>query len=255
LTATVGYAIRDALRLELSGNRTAYTYDLSVNREYVETMFRAGMFWKFRPALSALVEGSYAAYKYDTWTVQDNTETDVSFGLTWDVTAKSRGFAKAGYQWKSYDVENPSFGTEDGSYFTLSGGLRHSFSPRTMLVVDLSHASQESDFPDNPYYLQTKVAANLSQQLTSKLHCRVGASYIYEDYPNATSYDNPYDNGLGAEYGERADTTLTADVSLGFDVTRWLSLELAYGGEWRDSNFETFNYDQNRVSLSAKAAF
>ena len=256
LTATLGYAIRDALRLEFFGSRTADTYDLSLAREYVETLVRAGLYWKFRPTISALVEGSYGAFAYDSKTVQDSTETEVALGLTWDVTAKSTGFAKAGYQWKHYDVQDLSLGTVDGSYYTLSGGLRHSFTPRTVLQADISHASQESDFPNNPYYLETKVAANLSQRLTSKLYCRIGASYVSEEYPNATSYDNPYDtSGRGVETGKRTDTTLTADVSLGFDVTRRLSLELAYNGEWRDSTFDTFDYDRNRVSLSAKAAF
>jgi hypothetical protein len=187
--------------------------------------------------------------------VQDSNETGVSLGLTWDVTAKSSGFAKAGYEWKSYDVQDPSNGTEDGEYYTLSAGLRHSFTSRTALRADISHSSQESDFPDNPYFLQTIVAANLSQRLTSKLYCRIGGSYINEEYPNETSYDNPYVPGPGLQTGERTDTTLTANVSVGFDVTRRLTLELAYDGEWRDSNFDTFVYDQNRVSMSAKAAF
>lgn len=255
LTATVAYAIRDALRVDLSGGQTTYSYDLSASREYAETAGRAGLYWKFRPGVSALVEGSYRDYAYDSFTEQDSTETDVSFGLTWDVTAKSTGFAKAGYEWKSYDVEDLAIGTEDGSYFTLSGGLRHSFTPRTVLQADVSHSSQESDFTNNPYYLQTRVGATLSQRLTAKLYCRIGGSYVDEAYPNATSYDNPFDGGIGVESGKRTDTTLTADASLGFDMTRWLAIELAYAGEWRDSTFATFDYDDNRVSLSVKAAF
>ena len=254
LTATVAYAIRDALKVELSGGRTAYTYDLSLNREYAETTVKADLYWKFRPAISALIEGSYAAYAYDSNSAQDSTETGVSLGLTWDVTAKSTGFAKAGYAWKSYDVQNASLGTEDGEYYTLSAGLRHSFTPRTVLVFDLSHASRESDFPENPYYLQTIVAANLSQRLTSKLYCRVNASYNNEAYPNATSYDNPYDPASGVETGKRTDKTLVGDLALGFNATRWLSFELTYAAESRSSNFDTFEYDQTRVSLSAKAA-
>jgi hypothetical protein len=38
-------------------------------------------------------------------------------------------------------------------------------------------------------------------------------------------------------------------------MTHWLVFELLYEGEWRDSTFDTFDYDQNRVSLSAKAVF
>ena len=32
--------------------------------------------------------------------------------------------------------QNLSLGTEDGEYYTLSAGLRHSFTPRTVLRLD-----------------------------------------------------------------------------------------------------------------------
>jgi hypothetical protein len=256
LTATLGYAIRNALKLEVFGSRTGYTYDSSLDREYDVTLVRGSLYWKFRPEISALLDGSYETYGYDSNTAQDNSATQVSLGLAWDVTAKSTGFAKAGYQWKSYEEFDASLGTEDDEYYTFSAGLRHAFTSRTALQADISHASQESDFPENPYYLQTKVAADLSQRFTTKLYGRIGGSYLYDEYPNETSYLNPYDTGgRGVETGTRNDTLLTANVSLGFDVTRWLNLELAYEGEWRDSTFDTFGYEQNQITLSAKAAF
>ena len=76
------------------------------------------------------------------------TATQLALGLSWELTAKSTGFAKAGYQWKKYDDENQSLMIEDGSYYTLSAGMRHYLTPRTVAQVDLSRASQESDFPD-----------------------------------------------------------------------------------------------------------
>ncbi len=255
LTAMVSYAIRNALRLELSGVRRAYDFEISDDRDRVESLGSLTLYWKFRPAISALFEGSYEAFQYDSYTVQDNSETQVALGLTWDVTERSTGHVKAGYQWKRYDVQDLSLGTEDGDYFTLAAGVRHFFTVRTVLAVDLSHESQESDFPENPYFLRTTVGASLSQRFTPKLYGRVGARYSSDAYPNATSYDNPYDTSTGLESGKRTDNTIDATVALGFDVTRWFALELAYNGEWRDSNFDTFDYDQNRVSLSAKAAF
>ena len=91
--------------------------------------------------------------------------------------------------------------------------------------------------------------------MTPKTFFRLSASYTNDDYPNATSYDNPYDPRSGLQSGTRTDTTLIAGVSLGFDMTRWLALELGYEGEWRNSTFDTFDYNANRVTLSAKAAF
>lgn len=255
LNATVAYSIRNALRLELSGTRRALTYDRSVQRERVETTVQAGLYWKFRPTISGLLEGSYAVYGYDTNTAQDGSAAQIALGLSWDVTAKSTGLAKAGYQWKRYDDQSQALGTECGSYYTLSAGVRHAFTPRTVLRLDLARASQESDFRENPYYLRTTIDAGLTQRLTAKIYGRAGVRYARDEYPRATSYDNPYDTATGLESGERDDTTLGASVSLGFDVTRWLSLELAYSGERRNSNFDSFDYDVNRVTIGAKAAF
>ena len=255
LSAMVAYAIRSALRLELSGLRVAPTFDESVSRSRVETTVQADLYWKFRPAISGLVEGSYELYEYDSNTAQNSSATQVALGLTWDVTARSTGFAKAGFQWKRYDDENLSDGIENGSYYILSAGGRYSFTQRTVLAIELSRESRESDFQDNPYSLRTAAGASLSQRLTPKIYGRASVRYGRDEYPNATNYDNPYDTASGLESGERTDTTLAGSVSLGFDVTRWLSLELTCGGERRDSSFDTFDYEATRVTLNAKAAF
>lgn len=255
LSATVAYAIRTALRLELSGNRTATTFDVSDRRERVETTLGAAVYWRFRPAISALLEGAFTDYAYDSNTAQDSNATQVALGLTWDATSRSTGFAKAGYQWKRFDTESALLGTESAGYYTLGAGLLHSFTSRTSLRLDVARASLESDFPENPYYIRTTVDASLSQRLTAKLYGRLGARYGRDGYPHPTSYDNPYDDVIDSDSGERTDTTLGGKVALGFDATRWLSIEASYGVESRDSSFDTFDYDETRVSLHARAAF
>jgi len=255
LTATVAYAVRNALRLEFSGQRLDSAFSISEKRDRVETTVGIDVFWKLRPAVSALVGASYAMYQYDSNTAQDSTATQVGLGMTWDVTAKSSGNVKAGYQWKRFDTQDAALGTDNAGYFTLSAGLRHAFTTRTALDFEVSRASMESDFPENPYFVRTAVDAKLTQRFTRKFFGRVGVRYGSDDYPNATSYDNPYDTAVGAETGERTDTTLGGSVSLGFDATRWLAFELSVGAENRDSSFDTFDYDSTRVTLGAKAAF
>ncbi len=255
LNATVAYTIRNALKVEISGIRSAQSYSVSKRRQRVETTVQADLYWKFRPTISGFVEGSYTDYGYDTNTTQDNSATQAALGLTWNVTAKSTGTVKAGFQWKRYNDQSQSLGTENASYSTVSAGLKHNFTRRTMLTVELSRASQESDFPENPYFLKNMVDASLMHRLTPKLYGRAGIRYGVDDYPRAATFDNPYDPASEQESGVRKDTTLAWSASLGFDMTRWLSLELEYGNGHRDSNFDTFDYDVNRVSLSAKAAF
>lgn len=251
LKATVNYAIRDALRLELSGTGVDRTFDRTLARDRVETTLKTALYWKFRPSLSALAELSFADFSYGTATVQDGSATQAALGVNWDVTAKSTGFAKAGYQWKRYDDEDQAAGTEDASYYTVSAGMRNAFTRRTTLVAELTRSSEESDFSGNPYYLRTSIGAALSQRFTAKIYGRAGLTYQNDEYPNETTL-----LGVGGlESGKRTDSTLNGSVAVGFDVTRWLALELAYGGERRSSDFDTFDYAATRVSLSAKAAF
>lgn len=255
LRAAAAYAVRDVLRVELTGLRLAYTYDRSLGRERVESSLQAGVSWKFQPSISAVFEAGYAGYAYDSNTAQDGSAVQFALGLTWDVTAKSTGFAKAGYQLKRYDDENAARGIENANYLTVSAGLRHFFTARTMVQFDLSRASQETDFPENPYYLRTAVGVGFSQRFTAKLYGRAGLRYTGDEYPNQTSYANPFDPGSGRHTGTRSDGTINGSLAVGLDVTRWLAVELAYGGSQRNSNFDTFDYSDNQVSLSAKAAF
>lgn len=255
LTASVGYKIREVLRLELTGTRSAYAYDDSTDRERVENAAAADLYWKFLPHTSALVEVGYHDYAYDSNEAQDNTAASVAAGLSWDVTARSTGFAKAGYEWKSYAEEDAARGTEDGQYFTLSAGVRHQFTRRTAAELEVSRGSKESDFPENPYFLRTAFSAGLSQRFTAKLYGRIAARWSRDEYPNETSYRNPFDPEAGPQSGERDDKALGGSLTLGFDVTRWLALEAGVAAEQRTSNFETFEYDATRFTVSAKAAF
>jgi len=256
LNAMAAYAIRDALKVEISGTRSDLRYSVSDRRQRVETTVRGDLFWRFRPKTSAFVEGSYADYAYDTNLDQDNNALQVALGLIWDVTEKSSGTLKGGYQWKRYADADPTRGIEDGSYYTVSVGVKHAFTPRTVFNLDLLRASQESDYPRNPYFLRNTVDVSLMQRLTPKFYGRVSARYGVEDYPNEVSFVNPFDpTGTPAETGVREDTGYAWSASLGYDLTRWLSFKVEYGSVRRNSSFDTFDYDVNRLSLGAKAAF
>ncbi|HWR98249.1 MAG TPA: outer membrane beta-barrel protein [Candidatus Methanoperedens sp.] len=254
LAATAGYRVRDALRLELGARRAAYDYGRSLSRERVETTLQADCFWRFRPRTSAFVEGARTRFAYDENAAQDGSETLVALGLTWEATSRSTALVKAGYEWKRYEREHSGLGTVDGEYFVLVGGARHDLTRRTAVEVELSRGSYESDFPRNPYYLRTAFAAGLSHLFTTRISGRVFLRYARDEFPHAVVYQNPRDPG-GVENGERTDRALGLTAAVGYEATRWLTLEAAWSGERRASSFDTFDYAVNRVSLSARAAF
>ena len=104
----MAYAIRNTLRVELYGGRgRTLAYDISDDRDRVESLGRATCTGSSAPRSPRWSRGSYEAYAYDSNSAQDNNATQVALGLTWDVTAKSTGFAKAGYEWKTLRGAGP----------------------------------------------------------------------------------------------------------------------------------------------------
>lgn len=255
LEGTVSYTTHRGFQLELSGLRSTYAFDRSAGLERAESTVRAALYAKFRPSISVGLEGSSTEYSYESNDVQDGSAMQVALGLVWEITGKSTGFANAGYQWKRYDREDQSLGTEAAGYYTLTAGLRHSLISRTAVQVDLTRASQESGFLGNPYFIRTALRATIAHRFTTKLYARAGLLYGDDEYPHRVTYTNPYDPGSRTQTGTRTDTTIGGNLAVGFDYSRWLTLELAYADERRTSAFDTFEYEAGRVSLSAKAAF
>jgi hypothetical protein len=255
LAATAGYRVRDALRFELGARSEAYGYDRSHDLERTERTLQADCFWRLRPRTSAFVEGAVTDFDYDGNSAQDGSAVMAALGVTWEATSRSAASAKVGYEWKRYDDEDPALGTEDGDYAVVSVGARHDFTRRTAVELGLARGSHESDFADNPYYLRTALSAGLTQRFTAKIYGRAALNYDLDDYPNDVTYRNPYDPGHGPESGERSDRTFGASVALGYEATRWLTLEAGWRGERRDSNFDTFEYEDNQLWLRGRAAF
>jgi hypothetical protein len=260
--AKAGFAIRNAFKIDLAWTNNFYTFEQSTQRDRTENDAQLDLYWKFLPRTSALVEVGFTDYAYDSNTAQDNTAVNAGLGLTWDYTARSTGILKVGFQNKQYADENVALGIEDASYLIASVKVRHVFTRRTVGELEVSEASQESDFQDNPYYLRTGVGLGLTQHFTAKIYARLAGNYYRDAYPNDTTYvdvnDPRYDPAAPAAVtntGSRTDSTIRGQVALGFDVLRWLNLELGYTGERRSSTFETFDFTDNRVAFTITAAF
>lgn len=245
--AKVGFAIRNAFRLEVAFFNNIFRYDRSKDRERDENDLQVDFFWRFLPKTSALVELAYDDYAYKSNTAQDNTALKTALGLTWDITSRSIGIVKAGYEWKSFQDENDALGYENGGYYVLTANMRHFFDKRTTGELEIGRASRESDFSDNPYYLRTSVGANVGRRFTHKLYGRLGLRLHRDAYPHETAYLS--------ETGDRTDNVVHGDAALGFDILRWLNLELSYAGERRSSTFDVFEYTDNKASLAVKATF
>ena len=60
----------------------------------------------------------------------------------------------------------------------------------------------------------------------------------------------PEDVLLGAGSADRTDTFFEAGISLKYQMRRWLAFELGYNYLVNNSNFDEFDYTDNRVKAS-----
>ena len=60
----------------------------------------------------------------------------------------------------------------------------------------------------------------------------------------------PEDITVGTTTGEREDTFFEAGVALKYQMRRWMAFELGYNFLNLDSNFDEFDYTDNRIKAS-----
>jgi hypothetical protein len=195
-----------------------------------------------------LTSSSYGDFNYDNLDFQgfdrSNYAVQIFGGVTWRVTGKSTGEFKGGYQVKRYDDDTFQ---PDGEYGVVEGIARHYFTSRTNIQLALSRGTVEAYSFENPYYVSNRLYGELNQKFTAKLYGRVSAEYMDHDYPNDTTV-------LGVTKS-RNDDIVALGLAAGFDIRRWLNLELRYDYEDRNSNFFIYEYSVNQFSFLARGAF
>jgi hypothetical protein len=242
--ARISYDIRDAFRVALRWYNFQFDYDISNDRDRAENIVGASLFYRFLPKTSALVEADYADFSYDTNESLDNTALQFAAGLTWRLTGKSTGEIKAGFQWKDYQDS----AEEDGEFGVVSAKLRHFFSGRTSAVLEARRASIETSYLDNPYFVRTGVRGSVDHRFTSKIYGQGFLEYDLDAYPNETPK-------LAGGVGERDDNTISTGASVGFDILKWLNLELRVAHEKRTSSFDEFEYSVQQVAFLARVGY
>ncbi len=248
LRGNLGFDIADRFRVDLDYYNNNFDFELNVERDRVENIFAATLYWHFKPKTSLLLEVDYGDFNYDNLDFQgfdrSNYAVQIFGGVTWRVTGKSTGEFKGGYQVKRYDDDTFQ---PDGEYGVVEGIARHYFTSRTNIQLALSRGTVEAYSFENPYYVSNRLYGELNQKFTAKLYGRVSAEYMDHDYPNDTTV-------LGVTKS-RNDDIVALGLAAGFDIRRWLNLELRYDYEDRNSNFFIYEYSVNQFTFAARGAF
>ena len=220
-------------------NGQALTYqdlDTNENSGEIELAFR---FW---PKTSMLFSGRYGALAYDTGKKNDSEYYDFLTGLRGQFFARGEIEGKIGYRTQNYEDSSQDF---DSVIFSAS--LVEKFSEKDTLTIDFDRTSHSTIYQQNAYYKSTNVAGEFAHDLNDRVTARVNGAYWFNKYPTETTE--------GTQTDKREDNLWEIGTGVSYKLPRRGTVDLDYTYTEKSSNFQTYDYKDNRVSLAFKIEF
>jgi len=176
--------------------------------------------------------------------LSDSTDADftydrVNVGLGWDATAKLSGEFNVGYQWNKADNEFDPYGRryEDKNTWVAQTKVNYFATPKTKLGADLFRAVRYTGGDLSEFYEETGFGLNVSQNVMTKGVVRAGAGYALHDY-NQPAAD------------PRSDKNYKLMLGVDYYFLEWLMAGLEYRYWDRNSNFDGYDFQDNRFMMT-----
>jgi hypothetical protein len=243
--AKIGYEFTDRLSVQAGYDHVMIDYDDPKYSAYDrdEDMINGTVFYRILNAVSVLAQFEYRQIDYDVEGVRyDSDGVGGWVGVTGQITPKTVALIKGGWQERDYDGPHEDW---DGGVISLD--IVHRCTETLTLTAGASREAVESAYLTNNYFTSTQGRVGLEKKIGPKIVAGVSGFYANSDYPEKTSYKG----GMS----ERDDDIWGISARVGYSIQRWLSASLSYTHEARDSNQDTFDYDDNRVSVGVSAIF
>jgi len=208
-----------------------------------EHLVGGAVLWKVAPKGDLLFDYRYGRVIFTTATERDYTEHIITVGLRGDITSKLSSTTRVGYL-----IRTPDSSSQVGfSGLFLAGDTTYRPTERTTITLATQRTPQESTFGTGAFYVTTNAILSLSQQLLPKLTAIARLGGGVNDYSTKQAADGKTD--------WRVDTFLLAGAQIEYDIQPWLRAGLEYQRTSRDSNFPSFRFLDDRVTVRGTVQF
>lgn len=208
-----------------------------------EHLIGGSVFWKVVPKGDLLFNYTYGRVIFTTATERDYTDHIITVGLRGDITAKLSSTFRVGYL-----IRTPDSSSQTGfSGLFLSGDTTYKPTERTTITLSTQRTTQESTFGTGAFYVTSNATLSATQQLLPKLSVTARLGGGLNDYSTKQSADGKTD--------WRADSFLLAGAQVEYDIQPWLRVGLEYLRTSRDSNFPSFRFVDDRVTVRGTVQF
>jgi hypothetical protein len=203
--------------------------------DHVEHTVGGAIFYDLFTKSKVFVDYRHVFIEYDESPLRDGDADEIFGGIKGELLPKLVGLVKAGYEDRRY--EDP---TQDFSSVTVGASLGYNLSAHTTFTLAGERRNRESVYSINNFYTSNFVSLTLNQKLFfERLDGRLRFSYQNNDYPIATTE--------GAITQERDDDFYGVDAGVDYAIRDWLTTGVDYYYIERESNFDIFDFTDNRV--------
>jgi hypothetical protein len=226
-------------RIDISYNYNDVDYDgsddLFLIRDRENSTLAAIYSYQIAPVTEITVDYSRTDVSYDFFAAGndtlDSTNSSLLVGVKWESTAATSGFAKIGYQEKDFD----SAQREKFSDIDWAIGVNWQPIERTTIEFSTQSDTNETNGEGN-FISQTSYNAIWSHQWLERVSSSLSFSLINDVYEKSVN--------------SREDDLTQLNMTLNYQLKRWISLNLNYLYDERESSVNTISYDRNLFSLS-----
>jgi hypothetical protein len=215
------------------------TYKDLERDEYVGEIETAFKLW---PKTSLLMSSAYGTIKHDTNKKSDSDSFKVLMGLRGQLSAKCTVEAKIGYQNQDYEDFSNDF---ENVIFT--GSLVEQFTVRDTLNLNFSRTTNDTIYLDNAYYENILVSTNFKHSFTDGISGDINLSYQLNSYPMETTEAD--------KTAKREDSIWSGGIGISCQLFKMFTANFKYEYKTRKSNFATFDYQNNLITIGLSGSF
>ncbi len=201
------------------------------------------IFYDLFARLKALIEYQFAQIDYDDAFERVGTFQQVRAGLEGELHPSVLAKIRIGPQFRNYDESSQT----DFYSWVGEAAVDYQIRKNVKVYTGLSRQAVEATFQNVNFYKEHLARLGVEYQIRLAWLYFLEGRYYRHDYSEEAS--------LGGQSGIRRDQHWGARTGLRYTPREWLELELAYQFMHRNSNFSTFDYNDNQVSFSTALSY
>jgi hypothetical protein len=215
-------------------------FDLDRN----EYLINGSVFWKFLPNADLQLTPYFLRKVFTIANDRNVNEYGGTLGLRGEITSKLTSTFRIGILDR---VPDSSF---QPGYIGLimGGGLVYSPTDRTTIALVVDRSPQESTFNNVPFYITTNGALTATQRITPKLTLTARAGGGLNSYPLKQET-------VSSQFKFRQDTFYAYGVGLEYAIRPWLNVGVEYNHMARNSNFDQYDFKDDRFTARVSLQF